>query len=281
VRWPSERHALRAQSEVRDRSAVCPSHESGLVVAGLPTHPASLGQVHLRRLGPGLYQNRGPLVIHECLTTTPQLVAVPFPHDAVDGLFPDGGLGLCVLDLPRLVVEAALHCPVTGLMAADALLRRGLTSRSGLAEWAACLQRREGVARLAAVLHLVDVRHESPGESRVTWVAHGLGYRLEPQVPVMTRRGPRRLDAMLEGEWVALEHDGEVKYVAGPQDTTRNDALLREKVREDDVRDLGVEFVRVSKEMLDTPALLLERVERARVRARRRHGPARRRAGRI
>ncbi|WP_286958271.1 hypothetical protein [Arsenicicoccus sp. UBA7492] len=97
----------------------------------------------------------------------------------------------------------------------------------------------------------------------------------------MTRRGPRRLDAMLEGEWVALEHDGEVKYVAGPQDTTRNDVLLREKVREDDVRDLGVEFVRVSKAMLDTPALLLEQVERARVRARRRHGQARRRAGRI
>lgn len=77
---------------------------------------------------------------------------------------------------------------------------------------------------------------------------------LEPQFEVPGTRF--RADGRIAGTSVLVEADGQGKYdVAG--------ASVREKLREDDLRALGWEVVRVTHDLLDKPGVLLARTRRS------------------
>jgi very-short-patch-repair endonuclease len=71
-----------------------------------------------------------------------------------------------------------------------------------------------------------------------------------------------RVDFLFDQWGVIIEFDGAVKYKDGNPDT-----LIAEKVREDRLRDLGYQMVRVCSADLSRPAELLSRIRRARDRS--------------
>lgn len=118
---------------------------------------------------------------------------------------------------------------------------------------------------------LADGRCESPGESRTRVILHGLGIRdVEPQVVIREGDGRvvARVDFLLGRSPVVIEFDGKIKYdgVNGKQ------ALVDEKVREDRLRALGYEIVRLTWADLARPArvkvMVLAAVQRAHGRGR-------------
>ncbi|MFG1911640.1 type IV toxin-antitoxin system AbiEi family antitoxin domain-containing protein [Kribbella sp. NPDC048928] len=81
-----------------------------------------------------------------------------------------------------------------------------------------------------------------------------------PQAEIRDEHGKLvgRVDFLFEQYGVIVEFDGAVKYAdGGPR------ALLAEKVREDHLRDLGYQVVRVSWPDLSQPAVLLAKISRA------------------
>jgi very-short-patch-repair endonuclease len=81
---------------------------------------------------------------------------------------------------------------------------------------------------------------------------NALGYRPIPQVEIRDPQGrlAGRVDFLLEGERIIVEFDGLMKY-AGAHG---RDALAAEKSREDRLRALGYEFVRLTWADLTRPS---------------------------
>ena len=86
------------------------------------------------------------------------------------------------------------------------------------------------------------------------------GLAVRSQVKIADPRGSivARVDLLI-GERVVVEVDGALKYADDPDGHT----LFREKVREDRLRELGYEVVRVTWADLADPAGLLSRVRAA------------------
>lgn len=95
-----------------------------------------------------------------------------------------------------------------------------------------------------------------------------LGYNSSPQVEFHTGGHTYFVDRMLAGEQVIFEFDGAVKYRQSTVDLGRQ-VLMNEKRREDDLRSLGLEVVRVDWAHVGDLRWLRDRVEAARRRARR------------
>lgn len=146
--------------------------------------------------------------------------------------------------------DAAVHdgrCSVADLLAAGSRLRRGL----------------RGKARLRAALAHIDGSSESPGESRTRLVLSALGLPLESQAVVHDEVGDfvGRVDFLVAGR-VVIEFDGAMKYrgIEGPA------IVVAEKRREDRLRELGYEVVRLTWDDLARPERVLARVRAALVR---------------
>jgi len=89
---------------------------------------------------------------------------------------------------------------------------------------------------------LADPRIESAAESRALWVLHIMGIpRPTPQVSIRDEWGTpfARVDFLIEDAGVIIEIDGMAKY----EDILD---LRAEKVREDRLRSLGYEVVRLT-----------------------------------
>jgi hypothetical protein len=228
--WPSERHRLRLDAELADHPGMVASHHSGAVLLGLPLHRPEWERVHLMRAAPGRGQKRADLVIHR---------QIP---------------GATSLDAGLVIAQVALGSTASGLMALDAALARKLARRDDFERWLPLLHGRPGFAHLRVVAELGDGRRESPLESRTALVFHHWGWRLEPQFDVPGT--PFRADSRISGTRVLIESDGQVKY-ADPG------SEWREKIREDDIRALGWEVVRVTDQLLDEQRVLLRRVHAA------------------
>lgn len=112
-------------------------------------------------------------------------------------------------------------------------------------------------ARLRPMLPLVDPGRESAAESLSAGYFELAGLpRPRYQAEVRTHRGTFFADALWEGRLIG-ECDGAIKYAdAG--------AYVREKEREQILRDLGYRFVRwQAKEIMTNPAIVVDRVARA------------------
>ncbi|SER26986.1 hypothetical protein [Microlunatus flavus] len=231
------------------------SHASAGVLHGLPLWPAQVGTVHITRPRTGGGGRRTVVRRHTSALEAGETTTVD---------------GWAVTTVPRTVVDLARTLPYEqGVAAGDAALRLGLDR--GVLE--AALRRQDrwpGAARARRVVLLADGRAESAGESlsRVLLTDQGLT-PTELQLVVHGADGPLgRVDFAWPEHRTIGEFDGRVKYgrLLRPGEDV-GDVVYREKLREDQLRDLGWQVVRWVWADLDRPAVIAERVRRAFARA--------------
>jgi very-short-patch-repair endonuclease len=235
-------HRLRAEALIQhfDGRAVA-SHHSAVLLMGLPLVHARLDTVRLcRARGRQRRSTRtfvmGPALGIPVTRTVPPAVAV--------------------------VQSGLVNSPLTALAAADEALRRDLVTPTGLDDAVRLLSGSSGMPAVRQLLRHADARHESPGETLLAHVLRGLGLPATPQVQVRDDDRTWRVDFMLDDEPVIIEFDGLVKYEDGPR------SLVEEKRREDRLRELGYEVVRVVWADLRHPDRIRQAVEAAVRRAR-------------
>ena len=255
-------HPLRALSAQRSmRVPTTLSHYSELARLGLPLYRANLDHVHLAlTTADGWPRSRGSLRLH------------PVPAGA---LTPEGRVPVAMA-----VAATGLVCgPLDALIAADAALRLELVARGELAEAAELLRGHPGSALLGPFLAIADGRSQSVGETRLRHAFHLMRLPVIPQAKIVGRGFTAYVDLLVEGEMVVAEFDGMVKYGRSHDsvDSWRSgrSELVAEKLREDALRDLGYEVVRVTWSELADPRGIAVRVAAALTRSRaRRRRPA-------
>ena len=246
------RHVLEARAWVRHfEGRALASHHSAVLLHGLPTLGVDLARVHVTRTADRHTRARAGLSVHPAL-------GVPTVTDR------EGGRAKAVaVHVALAVVQTGMvNGPLNTLVSGDAALRTGRTTRADIEAAVDVLRRMPGLAGVRAVIGQLDGRHESVGETRLAQVFRGLGIAATPQVWV---RGLQdwRVDFMIDGTRVIVEFDGAVKY-DGP-DGRR--ALMAEKRREDALRELGFEVVRVTWADLAQPQVIRARITAAIARA--------------
>jgi hypothetical protein len=156
-------------------------------------------------------------------------------------------------------------------MIVDDLLHRRLTTIEDIAFLLERVRRRRSAGRAPRVIAFADGASESPAESRSRVVLARLGLpKPVLQSVILSARDEfvARLDFEIAEFGTVGECDGVSKYVrylrAGESIAQ---AVIREKRREDAIRDTGRQMVRWIPAELSRPRILLERFERAFARA--------------
>ena len=165
---------------------------------------------------------------------------------------PDGDvlpwLGFRATSVPRTLVDCAREwSQLDSVIAMDAALNRELLTRTELHAAILAARHRPGIAVAARAFGLSDGRAESPLETkgRLRLVASGLPLP-ELQVDLHDERGfVGRIDAWYEAAALALEFDGQVKYLEPTGDRSPAQVLWDEKRREDRIRATDVRVVRI------------------------------------
>jgi hypothetical protein len=168
--------------------------------------------------------------------------------------------GVRMTDGARAVVETirGTKYPIA-VSVVDQALRRQLATRDQLDDALRLFANRSGINTATRAVLFADGRAESVGESRLRVLLADLG--LPPpilQAEIRDADGTlvARVDFLLGR--VVIEFDGALKYGNGDSDT-----LIAEKLREDRLRELGYQVVRVSWADLSRPVELLNRIRRA------------------
>lgn len=249
---PAARHVLEARAWVRHfQGHALASHHSAVLLHGLPTLGVDLAQVHLTRAADRHTRARAGLSVHPALV-------VPTVTDRECGRARSVAVHVALSVVQTGMVNGSLNTLVSG----DAALRTRATTMADIEAAVHVLRRMPGLAAVRLVVGQLDGRHESVGETRLAHMFRGLGIAATPQVWV---RGLRDwgVDFLVDGTRVVVEFDGAVKYT-GPGG---RDALLAEKRREDALRELGFEVVRVTWADLVQPQVIRARVRAAVARA--------------
>lgn len=169
---------------------------------------------------------------------------------------------------PRSVVETIRTTPYpVAVSVVDQALRHGKAGVEQLNEVLGLFAGRQGIAMAARAVRFGDGRAESVGESRLRVLLADLGLPAPiPQAEIRDAGGCliARVDFLVDCWRLVIEFDGAVKYGEGD-----SAALVAEKVREDRLRDLGYEVVRVTWSDLAQPAEVIMRIRRAIDRSRR------------
>ncbi len=215
------------------------SHDSGLVVRGLPTFAADLSRVHVTSTRP---RKRVPPHVHHWVRRSLVLDEVVVGARTVPAL----PVADCVVQVGLLRGGEAALVP------ADAAIRQGSLTVDDLSAALDLVVGHRGVRSLRQMLAWAGGRHETPGETRTGVCLHRLGLAYTPQVWI----GQDRVDALLDDEPVVVEFDGALKHMD-------QDALVTEKIREDRIRSRGYGFVRLMWADLYDLGLVAARVRRA------------------
>jgi very-short-patch-repair endonuclease len=221
------------------------SHQSAVVLHGLPDWRVDLTRVHLTKATGRAGKTAG--VVRHCAVLPPADVA---QLDDVQVTAP-----------ARAVVETA--CGMTyeaAVVLYDACVRAGLATVGQIADTAERLSHWSGapVARTAAAF--VDGRSESVGESRLRVFLANQGLPPpELQVELRDRDGNfvGRVDFFFPEYRLVIEFDGLVKYGSDAG------SVVAEKRREDRIRELGYLVLRVTWVDLRRPAELSARIRHA------------------
>ncbi len=234
---PWDKHALRARAVMHslnpnsDRSLAL-SHHSALAVHGLSIFGGD-DRVHLVRTD--AQRGRSDAVVQVHAPIAPSSVQVvqglPVVVPALAALQMAGSFGACA-----------------GLVAADSALHVGVCSEGDLACAAQNHNFGAGIKAVRLVAAIADARIESAGESRARWVMRSCGFP-DPVPQVLIRTGfgfAARVDFLFPAQWTVVEFDGMLKY------QTAADAQ-QEKVREDRLRAMGYEVVRLTWDDLRHP----------------------------
>lgn len=206
------------------------SHASAAVLHGLPSWTELLSRVSVIRRSPGHGSRRTNLHVRlaqlaDCEVTSMDAYLVCTLERTASDL-------ACVLRFGRAVavLDAALHAK------ADAeLLATAVAAAAG----------RRGAGTARAALAVADGRAESVAESisRVRMIEAGI---LAPQLQVNVFDADGQWVARSDFGWLAHgvlgEFDGRVKYLGGAEEVAQ--VVMREKAREDRIRELGWILVR-------------------------------------
>lgn len=253
------RHGLHARALLLVAGAAATaSHASAAVLLGLDLWDRDLTLVHVTRDDRSGSRVEAGVVHH----------AAWLPPDHVTTV-----AGLRVTTAARTAVDLARTS--TDEVAAVALVDAALRAGADLAEVraiAATCRSWPGARTAGRAVALADPGCESVGESRTRLQLRAAGYAVRSQVEVRDAEGLLgRVDFLLDGLRVVVEFDGRTKYGVTAQDAV--EVLWREKRREDRLRALGLEVVRLVWADLDHPRRI-EGLVRAAV-ARARPAPAR------
>lgn len=238
----TDRYRLRVRAVLASRpSDDLASHHAALALLGLP-----LWRVDLRRID----------VVSDVTASTSHNGLVVHPRD---GPWLTGREGAHrAVPVARALLETAASGHVQGgVVAADAALSQGGCLVEDLRRLLDAAPPWNGRRRAAAMVRLVDPRSESVGESRLRLLMVGAGLSVRSQVRVVDNGGfvVARVD-FLVGDRVVVEFDGAVKYAGDASGRT----LFDEKRREDRLRELGFEVVRVTWSDLGHPERVLARI---------------------
>jgi very-short-patch-repair endonuclease len=251
-----ERHILTVRAMLRSHGGrAVAGHHSALLMLGLPTLGADLQVVRLSRRTPGPTNTTPRVRLGRCVPENLQQSETVAP-------------GLAV------VQHGISVGPLSALVAADGALRVGLATREDVSEALDAVRQHPHSAGIEEMLRHADGRHESPGETRLAHALRLLGIAATPQVRIPGSNAV--VDFLVDEATVVIEFDGRVKYGRGADELDPfgrrregRDVLWHEKQREDRLRELGYEIVRVTWSDLDSPQELAVRIRRAVVRSRR------------
>lgn len=251
-RSPEARHALLVRAVLKQsRTPLVASHLSAMPEYGGPLWGVPLDIVHVsrhdRRAGrkeAGVSQHQGLLL----------------PEDVVTGN------GMELTSATRTAIDVTTVAPVEqALVMVNHLLHQRWTTLDQIRSRYLPMEQCPYTLRTDLVLRLVDPRVASVGESRTFFVLwHHRLPKPEPQFAVTDQWG--RTVAYLDFAWPErrcwLEFDGRQKYVTLLREgETATDAVLREKSREDMVRELtGWRCIRVTWADLADPEGLAARI---------------------
>ncbi|MQA80482.1 MAG: hypothetical protein GEV10_18720 [Streptosporangiales bacterium] len=242
------RHVLRAHAvglSLEDRTAF--SHVTAAALHGLVLWDVDLSLVHVTRLDTGAARRCAGVDHHAGMIDAAEVVRV---------------CGLPAVHPARAVVEVALTSGLeASVVAADSALRRRLATKPELDRLFGEMRLWPCSGSAGRVISFADGLSESVGESRarVLFARQGL------PVPVLQReivdeagRFVARVDFLFEDERVVVEFDGDVKYRGTGVDPS--DVVIAEKRREDRLRELGYEVVRVTWSDLAQPERTARRI---------------------
>lgn len=220
-------HAHGAVSGERTHSAY--SHTSAARIHDLPLWKAD-EFIHLTRIAKNSTLERASDVKMHCRPLVDSQCTV------VDGLF--------VTDVLRTTVDCALTMSYKqALILMDHALRTGI-SRERLANEAAALDKHRGIRIFRAALDFARAESESAGESLTRDLIEVCNIPApQLQFTLVTRRGQYRADFAWPEYKVILEFDGQGKYF---DYRPTPDVLLNERLRENELIELGWTVLRIS-----------------------------------
>jgi putative AbiEi antitoxin of type IV toxin-antitoxin system len=230
--------------------AIAVSHQSALALHGLPLWGLDLGQVHVTRTD----ERAGGLIAgvrHHVGKLAP-----------VDLIETDG---LVTTTVARAVLETACTTSFeAAVVIVDAALRDHVITPDELRRLLGVIEFWPGSATARAAVGFGDSRSESVGESRLRVLMHTYG--LPTPVLQMEFRDADgligRVDFYFPQYDTVVEFDGRLKYGGGSADV-----LVREKVREDRLRGLGLQVVRADWTTFDRPRRFRAGIDQAFARA--------------
>lgn len=251
-----DRHVLQVRAvmlALGQRVAV--SHVSALVIHGLSIWDVDLSRVHVTRVDEGAGRVHAD-VIHHCGVIDPTAVV------RIDGI--------PVVGVARAVVEnAATASFESGIVSADAALRTGKASCESLLEALDAIRSWPGAGQASAVPQFADGRAANVAESRARVLFHDQDLpEPELQHEFFDRDGRfvGRVDFYFPEHRTIVEFDGRMKYGGFGKDPAA--VVLAEKRREDRLRELGFEVVRIDWSDLARPKQTAARIRQAFHRAR-------------
>ncbi len=225
---PEDRYAMRVRAT---GPALAPdaviSHVSAAVLFGLPLWGIRLERVHVTRDRRHGGRVRARLHVHSAHLHATEVAVLD---------------GLAVTSVARTVVDLARSVPFEqAVVLADAALHRELVTRAQLGAVVERGARRSGTPTARRVLAFADGLSESPGESRSRVRMRLCGIPApQLQMPIATRLGVVHADFGWPRYRTVGEFDGLIKYGAllRPGEAPA-DVVVREKIREDAIRDEG------------------------------------------
>jgi hypothetical protein len=229
---------------------VAVSHQSALALHGVPLWGPDLTEVQVSRLD----KHRGGRIAgvrhHRGKLTAADLTVVG---------------GLTVTTVPRALFEMACTSSFeAAVISADAVRRDHPISADDLERLLAATEFWPGSATARAALGFSDRLSESAGESRlrVLMQTHGLPTPTLQAVFSDAAGFVGRVDFHFPDQRTVVEFDGLAKYAGDTRES-----LIREKLREDRLRALGLQVVRIIWADFDQPVRLVTRIRQAFARA--------------
>jgi len=228
------------------------SHGSAAVLHRLPTWPNAIDRVHVTRNRNSGGNCRAVVQVHAAPLTEMDVTTID---------------GVLVTSLARTVLDLCRTVPIEQAVAAgDRALAFGLV-RAVLEKHLAQMARWPGTRQARRVVALLDPRSESAGESvsRVRLHEDGLpAPELQQVIHDEDGQFVARVDFCWQEQRTIGEFDGKIKYGRMLKSgQSIDDVLFAEKRREDALRDLGWQIVRLLWADLYRRGVIRDRVLRA------------------